>query len=83
MHLFVVKFRNKMLNDSLLNDLIFSQQLYIDEGYLKMLLLFFFFFILFYYKLLFIGCIVKKELYELNTNNFSEIKLVACCNVSE
>ena len=36
MHLFVVKFRNKMLNDSLHNGLIFSQQLYIDEDYLKM-----------------------------------------------
>ena len=35
MHLFVVKFI-KMLNNSLLNGLIFSQQLYIDEYYFKM-----------------------------------------------
>ena len=35
MHLFVVKFI-KMLNNSFLNGLIFSQQLYIDEYYFKM-----------------------------------------------
>ena len=35
MHLFVVKFI-KILNNSFLNGLIFSQQLYIDEYYFKM-----------------------------------------------
>ena len=59
MHLFVVKF-TKMLNNSLLNGLIFSQQLYIDEYYFKMHFLKKIVLLL-YYKCLFIGCKVKKR----------------------